>query len=40
MFLVLTVVDCRVDLTPGVVEASMVVICDVISDGLEGLIPS
>lgn len=40
VFLVLTVVGCRFDLTPGVVEASMVVVCDVISDRLEKLIPS
>lgn len=40
MFLVLTVVDCRVDSALGGVEASMVVVCDVVSDRLEKLIPS
>lgn len=40
VFLVLTVVDSRVDSTLGVVEASMVVVCDVVSDRLEKLIPS
>lgn len=40
VFLVLTVVDSGVDSALGVVEASMVVGCDVVSDRLEKLIPS
>lgn len=39
MFLILTVVDCGVDSALGVVEASMVVDCDVVSDRLEKLMP-
>lgn len=40
VFLILTVVDCGVDSALGVVEASMVVDCDVVPDRLKKLIPS
>lgn len=40
VFLILTVVDSGVDSALGVIEASMVVDCDVVPDRLEKLIPS
>lgn len=40
VFLVLTVVDCRIGSTLGVVGASMAVVCDIVPDRLKKLIPS
>lgn len=40
VFVILSVVDCGVDSALGVVEANMMVDCDVVPDRLEKLIPS